>query len=317
VAGNEYIEFSDFEVFGNEATWSATLVADEWQAMGLAPLNATGYGIVQDGLLQTYTWYIAEESLAQLAAVGVVEARAGATNAGDVDAAAAFFAEDAVYHLVPPPPGAQGTYSGQDEIRGRLAELASINGEMELDIRQVDADKVISLTKFSADALHSLGLPFVEGFEEYTIQDGKITAYTWTMTEGSLAWEQAAVARATNLEANKTLATRYLEELWNQGDLAVADETLSEDFVSHNFPAGDREALKQAVAGFREANPGAYFTLDDMVVTEDRAFIQNTMMTRPEDASESAEGEPGPPMLLVLGFEDAKITDRWLWLSPE
>ena len=32
---------------------------------------------------------------------------------------------------------------------------------------------------------------------------------------------------------------RYLEELWNEGDLSVADELLSDDFVSHWMPQGE------------------------------------------------------------------------------
>lgn len=109
-----------------------------------------------------------------------------------------------------------------------------------------------------------------------------------------------------------------MEELWNQGDLSVADELLAEDFVSHNFPAGDREALKGAVAGFRAENPNAYFTYDDITVADDRVFIVNTMMVRPEGAAADAEDEPaGGPMVLILGVKDGKFTDRWLFVSPE
>jgi ketosteroid isomerase-like protein len=108
-----------------------------------------------------------------------------------------------------------------------------------------------------------------------------------------------------------------MEELWNQGDLSVADELLAEDFVSHNFPTGDLEALKGAVAGFRAENPNAYFAYDDISVADDRVFIVNTMMVRPEGAAADAEGEPaGGPMVLILSVKDGKFTDRWLFVSP-
>jgi len=54
---------------------------------------------------------------------------------------------------------------------------------------------------------------------------------------------EADVELAFVQEANRAVVVRYMEELWNQGDLAVAEEVLAEDFVSHNFPAGDREVL--------------------------------------------------------------------------
>lgn len=129
---------------------------------------------------------------------------------------------------------------------------------------------------------------------------------------------EADVKLALALEANRAVVVRYMEELWNQGDLAVADEVLAEDFVSHNFPAGDREALKGAIAGFRAENPNAYFDLNDIVVTVDKAFIQNTLMVRPEGAPANARGEAvSPPMMLVLGVEDDRITDRWLYMWAE
>ena len=104
---------------------------------------------------------------------------------------------------------------------------------------------------------------------------------SWVFTPEFTAKMGAAMAQL----ATKAAAARYMEELWNQGDLSVADELLAEDFVSHNFPAGDREALKGAVAGFRAENPNAYFTYDDITVADDRVFIVNTMMVRPEGAA--------------------------------
>lgn len=120
-------------------------------------------------------------------AAAVVMARAGAFNAGDVEAAVAFFADDAVYNIIPAPPGVPGTYTGQDEIRGRITDIVALNAAIELELRQVEGDKVTTLTKYSDDGLRGLGLAFIEGIEEYTVQDGKITAYTWTTTEESLS----------------------------------------------------------------------------------------------------------------------------------
>lgn len=129
---------------------------------------------------------------------------------------------------------------------------------------------------------------------------------------------EADVELALALEANRSVVVRYMEELWNQGNLAVADEVLTEDFVSHNFPAGDREFLKGAVAGFSAENPNAYFSLDDVVVTNGKVFVQTMIMVRPDDAPADAMGEPAsPPMMLVLGVEDGKITDRWLYTWAE
>jgi hypothetical protein len=88
-----------------------------------------------------------------------------------------------------------------------------------------------------------------------------------------------------------------------RGNLSVADEVLSEDFVSHNFPAGDRETLKQAVAGFREENPGAYFPIEQLVMSDDQAFIINRMWMVPEGAPEGDMAEP---------VGDQMVTGNWI-----
>ena len=68
---------------------------------------------------------------------------------------------------------------------------------MEVEIRQVDGDTITTLTKFADDPLSEMGVDFIEGIEKYTVQDGKITAYEWTMTEESGAKIAAAIAAAT------------------------------------------------------------------------------------------------------------------------
>lgn len=133
----------------------------------------------------------------------VVTARIEAMNAGDVDAAIAYFADDAVYKFVDPPPGVPDTFAGKDEIRGRLETLVAVNASMEVEIQQVDGDKVTALTKFADDGLKEMGVGFIEGIEEYTVQDGKITSYQWTMTEASKAKVAAAMPPPTLPESGR------------------------------------------------------------------------------------------------------------------
>jgi hypothetical protein len=113
---------------------------------------------------------------------------------------------------------------------------------------------------FYNDFFEGLGIAPAEFDGVAVVQDGLLKSLSWVFTPAFTAKMGAAMAQ---LET-KAAAARYMEELWNQGDLAVADELLADDFVSHNHPAGDRAALKDAVAGFRAENPNAYFTYDDI-----------------------------------------------------
>ena len=56
---------SNFQVEGDKATWTAKVWTDEWRALGVAPLDATAEGVVQDGLLKYWTFTKTPESVAR------------------------------------------------------------------------------------------------------------------------------------------------------------------------------------------------------------------------------------------------------------
>jgi hypothetical protein len=55
-------------------------------------------------------------------------------------------------------------------------------------------------------------------------------------------------------EDNKAIAFRWSEELWNQANLAVADEIVASDYVRHDggdpFSARGPEHVKRLVTGY-------------------------------------------------------------------
>jgi len=123
----------------------------------------------------------------------VVMAMIEAETAGDVEAQVALFADDAVYSVLPPPPDMPEPIVGTDAIRARRAGIAAINAESITEITGIDGNTATTLSRYSDDELRGMGLDFIDGTEEYVIEDGKIIAYTWTMTEESLAELMAAM----------------------------------------------------------------------------------------------------------------------------
>lgn len=125
----------------------------------------------------------------------VVTADAEALNAGDVDAAMALWADDAVVKLVPAlPPGSPDTYTGAEQIRAWLESLVAMNFEIEVEILQVEGNTVTTLTKTWVDPTREMGVAPLVATEVYTVQDGKIKGLTWTISDESLAALQAAMA---------------------------------------------------------------------------------------------------------------------------
>jgi steroid delta-isomerase-like uncharacterized protein len=78
---------------------------------------------------------------------------------------------------------------------------------------------------------------------------------------------------------NKAVIRRHVEEVFNKGKLAVADEIISPDYVYHG-PVGEfkgPEGFKQMVAGGLKAFPDLHYTIDDMVAEGDTVAVRYTM----------------------------------------
>lgn len=80
-------------------------------------------------------------------------------------------------------------------------------------------------------------------------------------------------------EENKTLYRRWFEEVVSGGNLELADELLSPDYVLH-FPGVpgplDSEGHKQLVMMFRNAFPDWQESIDDVIAEGDRVAIRVT-----------------------------------------
>jgi hypothetical protein len=113
-------------------------------------------------------------------------------SAGDVDASLATFADDAVVNILIP--GAPETYTGREEIRAWLEDLVAQRWEGEVEILEVEGDTVTTRLTSYMDPTRALGVAPLVGTDVYIVQEGKITAYTWTITDESFAKLQAAMA---------------------------------------------------------------------------------------------------------------------------
>jgi steroid delta-isomerase-like uncharacterized protein len=79
-------------------------------------------------------------------------------------------------------------------------------------------------------------------------------------------------------EQNKTLVRRVIEEVYNQGNLAMADELSASDLVIHLTlqEIHGREGAKQYVAALRAAFPDLHITIEDQIAEGDRVMTRWT-----------------------------------------
>jgi hypothetical protein len=111
-----------------------------------------------------------------------------AVNAHDVDKALSFFADDATVQFPNQPP--PNVFKGATEIRNWLENDAKDNIHVEIENTKTSGDTVSATAKVDVDSLPP-DLILV-GTVEATVKNGKITAFSYTLNDETLAKLQAS-----------------------------------------------------------------------------------------------------------------------------
>jgi steroid delta-isomerase-like uncharacterized protein len=81
-------------------------------------------------------------------------------------------------------------------------------------------------------------------------------------------------------EQDKALVRRFVEEIFNQGNMRLADEIVAPDFVEHEqLPPGipnGREGVKAMTSMMRSAFPDFKATIEDILADGDKVVIRMT-----------------------------------------
>ena len=115
---------------------------------------------------------------------------------------------------------------------------------------------------------------------------------------------------------NEALARRFFEELCNGRDIAVADEIVAADYVSHGPqapPAEGPDGVKARVAVYQDALDG-YWDVQEVQSTGDRVVVRwigrgthngELMGVSPTGAEIAVEA------ITILRIADGKIAEEW------
>jgi steroid delta-isomerase-like uncharacterized protein len=120
-------------------------------------------------------------------------------------------------------------------------------------------------------------------------------------------------------DQNKALARRYVEEIWNQGNLSVIDELVAPNANFHDpsVPGGKftgPEGMRQFVQIYRGAFPDVHLTINDVIAEGDKVVIRWT-------ATGTHKGElmgiaPTGKRVTVTGcdidvYQSGKVVEVW------
>lgn len=112
-------------------------------------------------------------------------------------------------------------------------------------------------------------------------------------------------------ETNKALCRRYVEEVWNNRNLAVIDEIFAANVVSHDPNGPDfgkgPDSVRKTVSYYLAAFPDTRFTIDDIVAEGDRCVMRWTV--RATHRGELRGIPPTGKQITVTGTTTARITN--------
>lgn len=101
----------------------------------------------------------------------------------------------------------------------------------------------------------------------------------------------------------------YVNELWNNRNLALADSIIGENFIDPASNSSDKgpESIKEVVASYRATYPDIRITIDEIVADDYRVAWKWTA-TGTNESSGKRESFSG---IIIDRIEDGKIVQRF------
>jgi steroid delta-isomerase-like uncharacterized protein len=136
-----------------------------------------------------------------------------------------------------------------------------------------------------------------------------------------------AVARSHkggSTEANKALAHRVTDEVWNQGNTAAIDELFTATAVTHGRTAAEdiqgADGFKQYVTRLRTAFPDLHLTVEDQIAERDKVANRFTMHGTQKGDLQMGPDSAIPPTgkevtitgIVINRMENGKIAETWV-----
>lgn len=125
---------------------------------------------------------------------------------------------------------------------------------------------------------------------------------------------------AQSSSKNKALLKRFYKDVYRDWDMEVADELLSPDFYSHDWP---KDGVKGPVAfrnyykTLRKAIPDARYEVKDLIAEDDRVVVRWEMKGTHKGDFPGIDVAPTGQSITLKGVavyrvENEKLQERWV-----
>lgn len=121
-----------------------------------------------------------------------------------------------------------------------------------------------------------------------------------------------------NAATNKEIVRQFYKDVYIDWNMARADEVLSPQFTSHDWPEGGPtgpKAFRNYYSAFRLAVPDARYQVDDLIAEGDRVVVRWTMLGTHKGAFREIP-PTGRPVVLkgiaIYRMEGGLLMERWV-----
>jgi steroid delta-isomerase-like uncharacterized protein len=129
-------------------------------------------------------------------------------------------------------------------------------------------------------------------------------AYTWGKSAAQ------AIVAAGDLGEQKILARRGLKELWDTGDLAIADEVYADGFMNHEITHRqycDLASYKKYVSAINHIMRDFRVVIEDLIAEGDKVAVR----WKVNGTEETTGNEYAWGGITIFRFSDHKIIEAW------
>jgi predicted ester cyclase len=124
---------------------------------------------------------------------------------------------------------------------------------------------------------------------------------------------------STTETENKAQFRRIYEEMFNKGNLAIADELIAPDFLNHENPPGMNsrgpESARKVVMMLRTAFPDVHYTIEEMVAEGDmvscRLIMNGTHQGFFMGIAPTGRSVRQQAQMHLVRFRDGKAIEHW------
>jgi len=118
-------------------------------------------------------------------------------------------------------------------------------------------------------------------------------------------WSTTASAQEVDAENNKLVFAVVVREIFNHGNLALADDFMARDVTNNGAPLG-RDGFKALVQDLRTMTPDFKLTIDDVMTRGDRIIGHLT-----QTAGGATESRT-----ILLRIDGGLVQEQWSWTAP-